>query len=47
MDMEEELATLLGRNVDVADWGGVEKGRNPYRRDHILKHVRTVYAVRS
>jgi predicted nucleotidyltransferase len=44
MDMEEELATLLGRNVDVADWGGVEKSRNPYRRNHILKHARMIYA---
>ena len=44
MDMEEELAVILGRDVDVADWGGVEKSRNPYRRDHILKHARTIYA---
>jgi len=44
MDMEEELRKLFGRKVDVMDWGGVEKSRNPYRRNHILKHARTIYA---
>ncbi len=44
MDMEEELGTLLGRRVDVVDWGGVEQSRNPYRRNHILKHARRIYA---
>jgi len=44
MDMREELEGMLGRKVDVADWGGVEKSRNPYRRNHILKHARTIYA---
>ncbi len=43
MDMEEELGRLMGRKVDVVDWGGVEKSRNPYRRNHILKHARRVY----
>lgn len=44
MDLEEEFGRLLGRKVDVVDWGGVEQSRNPYRRNHILKHARTIYA---
>jgi predicted nucleotidyltransferase len=46
MDMQEELAAILGRKVDVVDRRGVEKSRNPYRRNHILKHARTIYAER-
>jgi len=45
MDMEEELGALLGRKVDVVDWGGIEQSTNPYRRGHILKHARTIYVA--
>lgn len=44
--MEGDLRALLGRDVDVQDWGGVEQSRNPVRRDHILKHARRIYAER-
>jgi len=44
-DLEESLGLLLGRKVDVVSWRGVEKSTNPYRRDHILKHSRLVYAA--
>ena len=43
MDMEEEFGRLLGRKVDVVDWGGIEQSTNPVRRGHILKHARRVY----
>lgn len=43
MDMQEELGKLLGRKVDVVSWRGIEQSRNPYRRNHILKHARRVY----
>jgi predicted nucleotidyltransferase len=43
MDMREELEPLLGRKVDVVSWRGIEQSRNPYRRNHILKHARRVY----
>ena len=43
MDMEEEFGRLLGRKVDVVDWGGIEQSTNPVRRGHILKHARTIY----
>jgi predicted nucleotidyltransferase len=45
MDMKEELEPLLGRGVDVVDWRGIEQSTNPYRRNHILKHARTVYVA--
>jgi predicted nucleotidyltransferase len=44
MDMEEQLGRLLGRKVDVVDWGGIEQSTNPYRQGHILKHARMIYA---
>ena len=44
-DLGEELGRLLGRRVDIADWDGVIQSRNPYRRNHILKHARLVYAA--
>jgi predicted nucleotidyltransferase len=43
MDMEDELAKLLGRKVDVVSWRGIEQSTNPVRRGHILKHARRVY----
>lgn len=46
LDMEEELAKLLGRKVDVVSWRGIEASKNPYRRNHILKHARRVYENR-
>jgi uncharacterized protein len=45
MDMEGELAPLVGRKVDLVDWNGVIQSTNPYRRNHILKHARVVYAA--
>ena len=42
-DLEEELARLLGRKVDVVPWRAVEQSRNPIRRNHILQHARMVY----
>ena len=44
LDMEEELGRLLGRKVDLVSWGAVEESRNPYRRNHILRHARLIYA---
>lgn len=42
-DLEEALATLLGRRVDVVTRRGIEKSRNPYIRDAILKSAKVVY----
>lgn len=39
---EEELKTLLGRNVDLVVKAAV---RNPFRRQHILKNRKIIYAA--
>ena|ERR1039458_9761050 len=44
-DLEEALGSLLGRKVDVVDWRGIERSTNPYRRDHILRTARPIYAA--
>jgi uncharacterized protein len=41
--LEEELAQLVGRKVDVLDRRVVEKSRNLYRRHHILREAATVH----
>jgi hypothetical protein len=41
--MEDELATIVGRNVDLVEWEGL---RNPFRRRHILSGRKVIY-VRS
>jgi len=41
--IQEELAQLVGRKVDVLDRRLVEQSRNLYRRHHILDEVTPVY----
>lgn len=43
--LQEDLAELLGRPVDVLDWRGVEKSRNPYRRNSILSTLKLLYVA--
>lgn len=43
--LEEELATLLHRPVDLVDKIGIEKSRNPIRRRSILESAQVVYAA--
>lgn len=43
--LQEELARLLARPVDVADWKGVEASRNPFRRNSILSGTRLLYVA--
>jgi hypothetical protein len=45
IELKEELEALLGRGVDVVDWRGIEQSTNPYRRNHILKHARSLYVA--
>lgn len=40
--MQDELSSLLGRQVDLVEREGL---RNPFRRDRILKTRRVVYAA--
>lgn len=46
VDMEDELAAIFGRKVDVVDRGAVEQSRNYIRRRSILGSARTVYAAK-
>jgi predicted nucleotidyltransferase len=45
VEMQDELAQILGRNVDLLTRAGVEQSRNPFRRTAILGSARTVYAA--
>jgi len=42
--MEDELAELLGRKVDLVTRPAVEESPNWIRRKHILGHLETIYA---
>lgn len=44
-DMEEELAAILGRKVDLVSKHGIEQSENYIRRRHILSNARTVYVA--
>jgi hypothetical protein len=44
-ELDEALGQLLGRTVDVVDWRGIERSTNPYRREHILRNARPIYAA--
>ena len=43
--MEEELKTLFGREVDLAERAGIEMSRNYIRRRAILQSAETIYAA--
>lgn len=43
-EMEEELASIVGRKVELVPRCSVESSENPYRRNHILSTARAVYA---
>ena len=40
----DELAQLMGRPVDVGMRAAIDEDRNPYRRNHILKRITSLYA---
>lgn len=44
-EMEAELATLMGRRVDVVDRAAVEASENFIRRETILAEAEVVYAA--
>lgn len=45
VEMQDELAEMFGRPVDLLTRGGVEDSRNPIRRQAILESARVVYAA--
>ena len=42
--MQEELASIVGRPVDLVSRRGLERSRNPYRRNPILAAATPIYA---
>lgn len=42
IEMKEELETFLGRRVDIVEKEGI---RNPFRRDHIRRNHKVIYAA--
>ncbi len=45
VQMQDELAEVLGRPVDLVSRRAVEKSENPWRRHDILTSARTIYAA--
>lgn len=45
VDIQEELAELLGRKVDLVERRAIEQSPNYIRRRHILKSLETVYVA--
>lgn len=45
VDMEDELARILGRQVDLVSRRGIERSRNASRRRAILESARVVHAA--
>lgn len=45
VDMEDELARILGRPVDLVSRRGIERSRNASRRRAILESARVVHAA--
>jgi predicted nucleotidyltransferase len=43
--LQEDLARLLDRPVDVIDWTAIEKSRNPFRRNAILGTRKLLYVA--
>ena len=46
VQMQQELETILGREVDLVSRCGVERSHNPIRRQAILDSAEPVYVAR-
>ena len=44
--LQDELAMMFGRDVDLYTFKGVQASRNPFRRKSILESVRSIYVAR-
>ena len=44
-DMQDELAEIIGRRVDLVSRRGIEMSKNPLRRKEILSTAETVYVA--
>jgi len=45
VDMQDELKTIFGRNVDLVSKRGIERSRNHIRRKEILDSAEVIYAA--
>ncbi len=45
VEMQDEMAKLIGRPVDLIERAGVEQSRNPFRKHSILTTAQVVYRV--
>ena len=45
-DIEDELAEIVGRKVDIVERVAVERSKNYIRRKHILANSETIYVAR-
>lgn len=45
VDMEEEIKRIFGRDVDLVSRRGIERSRNPFRRQAILNSAKVIYAA--
>jgi uncharacterized protein len=45
VEMRDELAAILGRNVDIANRAAIERSANYIRRKAILGSAQTIYAA--
>jgi hypothetical protein len=44
VDMQEELKSILGRDVDLVEKAAIEESGNPFRKRAILRDARVVYS---
>jgi uncharacterized protein len=44
-DLQDDLAALLGRKVDVVDRNAIEQSENYLRRRHILNSAQVIYVA--
>ena len=45
VDMEDELAAIIGRKVDLVCKEGIERSHNPFRKKAILDTAEVLYAA--
>ncbi len=45
IEIEEELAALLGRSVDLVNRRAIEQSRNRFRRKEILESAESIYVA--
>ena len=45
LSIRDELASLLGRPVDLVEKGAIEQSPNPFLKRHILTHMESVYVA--